>query len=115
VGCCRGDAFAVILPECTPEDVVRAAGRIHGALNPLKFVLGDKTIHVTTSAGLLWTDSQTVSDPNTLIARADKELYRAKHSGRRRLCHPPLTTTLVSTEERAALALPHAKEDSYGH
>jgi len=110
-----GDEFAVILPECTPEDAVRAATRIHAALNPLSVMLGDKSIRITTSAGLLCTDSQTISEPDILIALADKELYRAKHSGGRRLCHPPLTITLVSSEERAALALPHTKEDSYGH
>jgi diguanylate cyclase (GGDEF)-like protein len=110
-----GDEFGVILPECTPEDSVRAATRIHAVLNPLPILLGDKTIQITASAGLFWIDSHSISEADTLIAKADKELYRAKHSGRRRLCHPPLTSTLVSTEERAALALPKSKEDNYGH
>jgi len=110
-----GEEFAVILPECTPEDAIRASRRIHDALNPLVVDAGDEIIRITSSAGLVWTASEETTDTTGLIAKADEELYRAKRSGRRRLCHPPLRSVLVSAEERAALVLSGLEEDFHGN
>jgi diguanylate cyclase (GGDEF)-like protein len=109
-----GEEFAVILPECTPEDALRAARRIHGTLNPLQVDTGDVVLQVTASAGLVWTASRQTIDTSSLVAKADQQLYKAKRSGRRRLCHPHLSSTLVSTEERAALVLSQLEEELHG-
>ncbi len=101
-----GEEFAVILPECTPEGAVRAATRVHSALCPLNLRIGATDVSITVSAGLVWTDVRAVLGPASLLALADQEMYRAKRSGRCRLCHPPLGTTQVSREERLLLAFP---------
>jgi diguanylate cyclase (GGDEF)-like protein len=107
-----GEEFAVILPECSPEDALLAGARIHAFLNPLIVSVDDKTLRLTTSVGLVWADPQNPVDSTTLVSRADQEMYRAKRSGRGRLCHPPLKTTQVSPEERAALASGNLEEKS---
>jgi len=107
-----GEEFAVILPECTPEDALIAGTRIHALLNPLIVRIGDETLRLTTSVGLVWADPQDPADSKTLVSQADQEMYRAKRSGRGRLCHPPLKTTQISPEERAALASGNLEENS---
>jgi diguanylate cyclase len=101
-----GEEFAVILPECAPEDAVQAAKRLHALLNPLTVRTGDTTLRVTTSAGLVWTIPSIQWSSATLLEQGDQEMYKAKKAGRSRLFHPPLTVTEVSLHERAALAAP---------
>jgi diguanylate cyclase (GGDEF)-like protein len=98
-----GEEFAVILPECIPEDAIHAASRLHGMLNPFTIKLGRKSLRITASMGLVWTDEQQTSSSKTLLARADRELYRAKQEGRGRLCHPKISSTQMGADERAAL------------
>lgn len=76
---CRygGEEFAIILPECTADQAVAVADRIH--LN-LKSQQGRP---VTTSIGIrssenLWIDGE------RMIEEADRALYRAKALGRNR-------------------------------
>ena len=108
-----GEEFALILPECSPEDAVRVAARIHRGLNPISIAAGDAVLRVTASAGLAWNDPGSACTPQMLIARADAELYRAKNAGRSRLSHAPLASTRVTAAEHASLVLPRGEEDSY--
>jgi diguanylate cyclase (GGDEF)-like protein len=98
-----GEEFAVILPECSPEAAVLAARRIHGALNPFYVDINSDSLTLTSSAGLVWTDPTRPVSARELVARADQEMYRAKRSGRSRLCHQPVTSTEVSADEKAVL------------
>jgi diguanylate cyclase (GGDEF)-like protein len=98
-----GEEFAVFLPECSPEDAIRAAARIHAAISPLEIHVAQHTILVTTSAGLAWSDPRSLASGAALLAQADHEMYRAKNAGRNQLCHPTPETAEVSHEERAAL------------
>ena len=107
-----GEEFAVILPECSPEDALIAGARIHAGLNPLIVSIGNETLRLTTSVGLVWADPQDPVDSKTLVSQADREMYRAKRSGRGCLCHPPLKVTQISPEERAALASGNLEENS---
>lgn len=107
-----GEEFAVILPECSPEDALIAGARIHAVLNPLIVSIGNETLRLTTSVGLVWADPQDPVDSKTLVSQADQEMYRAKRSGRGCLCHPPLKATQISPEERAALASGNLEENS---
>ena len=109
-----GEEFAVILPECTPEDAIHAATRIHSVLNPLTLTIGHNTLRLTASAGLVWTNLRVSLSSAVLLAQADQEMYRAKRSGRGRLCHPPFSTVRVSQQERAALVLSQVEEDANG-
>jgi diguanylate cyclase len=109
-----GEEFAVILPECSPEDAIRASTRIHGSISPLKVPLAAASVEITVSGGLVWTDPRTVTTASMLLSQADQEMYRAKHSGRRILCHPPVVVTEVSIEERKAFQFGHTQEEPHG-
>jgi diguanylate cyclase (GGDEF)-like protein len=98
-----GEEFAIILPECSPEDAVHATTRIHSGLNNIVVHVDQYIIELTTSAGLVWTSLNTPISSADLLAQADQEMYRAKKSGRARICHPPIDITMVSHQERSAL------------
>jgi len=98
-----GEEFAVILPECTPEDAIHAATRIHTELNPLDIAVDVHNLRITSSVGLVWTELSHTISSGALLSEADREMYRAKHSGRGRLCHPPLETTTITQQERSNL------------
>jgi len=98
-----GEEFAVILPECSPEDSIYAATRIHKALNPLEITIQGHDLHITSSVGLVWTRLRHAISSGELLLEADREMYRAKRSGRARLCHPPLTGNAITREERSDL------------
>jgi diguanylate cyclase (GGDEF)-like protein len=109
-----GEEFAVMLPECGAEEALRAASRIHGNLCPLEVRTGELTLTVTSSAGLAWTEPCVPISLKMLMAQADAELYRAKRTGRQRLCHAELNPTRISAAEHAALVPQLLEEDSYG-
>lgn len=109
-----GEEFAVILPECAPRDAIRAATRIHTVLNPLLYTGGRLNLRVTSSAGLVWTDPNCSVSSAALLSEADREMYRAKHSGRGRLRHPPLETTMITQKERSELMAWMIEESSHG-
>lgn len=109
-----GEEFAVILPECEPSDAIHAAMRIHAGLNPLAVPLAEKNLHLTTSVGLVWTTPDKPMSSLTLLSEADQEMYRAKRSGRGRLCYRNLDSTLVSYQERSALMNIQVEEIVHG-
>jgi len=111
-----GEEFAVILPECTPEDAVSAATRIHSTLNPMVIPMGQDSLVLTSSAGLVWTNPNVEMNSTTLLSEADMEMYRAKRSGRGRLCHRPLDVPQqVSRQERSVLMDLHFGGGFHGH
>jgi diguanylate cyclase (GGDEF)-like protein len=101
-----GEEFAVILPECSPEAALQAARRIHGTLNPFVVACAEATITLTSSAGLVWTDLARAESARELLARADQQMYRAKRLGRQQLCHPPIRSTEVTSDEKVLLFFP---------
>ena len=108
-----GEEFAIILPECSPEDAIQAAKRIHSTLNPLIVSVENIALQLTTSCGLVWTYPNRSLSSLMLVAEADQEMYRAKRSGRGRLCYRSLDTTMVSKEERSALMILSLEEQSH--
>jgi diguanylate cyclase (GGDEF)-like protein len=109
-----GEEFAIILPECSPEDAIHAAGRIHSKLNPLIISVENITLHLTTSVGLVWTYPNISVSSLTLVSEADEEMYRAKRTGRGRLCYRNVETTIVSNQERSALMTIPLEEQTDG-
>jgi diguanylate cyclase (GGDEF)-like protein len=109
-----GEEFAVILPECAPEDAIHAATRIHSVLNPLTLALDQTTLQLTTSVGLVWTNPNVAVSSAALLSEADQEMYRAKRSGRGRLCYKHADSTLVSCQERSALMALRLGENANG-
>ena len=109
-----GEEFAIILPECTQEDAIHAATRIHSTLNPLAITINGKNLQLTTSVGLVWTNPNVPMSSSALLSEADEEMYRAKRSGRGRLCYKQMDSTLVSNQERSALMTLPFKEGIHG-
>jgi diguanylate cyclase (GGDEF)-like protein len=109
-----GEEFAVILPECSPEDAIHAATRIHSVLNPLSLVVEKNELRLTTSVGLVWTNPNVPVSSAALLSEADQEMYRAKRSGRGRLCYRHPDSTQVSQQERSALMNLRIEEGIHG-
>ncbi|KFN50069.1 GGDEF domain-containing protein [Arenimonas composti] len=80
-----GEEFAVLLPESDLAAARAFAERVRAAIGELRFTLGGEERRITISAGLadLAMDR---SDRSTLMKAADAALYRAKESGRNRVC-----------------------------
>jgi diguanylate cyclase (GGDEF)-like protein len=110
-----GEEFAVILPECEPPDAIHAAMRIHSGLNPLTVSLEQNPLQLTTSVGLVWTNPNKPTSSLNLLSEADQEMYRAKRSGRGRLCYRNLDSTLVSYQERSALMNLQIEDSTHDH
>jgi diguanylate cyclase (GGDEF)-like protein len=109
-----GEEFAIILPECEPEDAIHAATRIHSMLNPHAFTIEQTALQLTASAGLVWTNPNLSVNSAALVSAADQEMYRAKRSGRGRLCYTRPESTLISHPERSALMAMRLEEGPYG-
>lgn len=109
-----GEEFAAIFPECSPEDAILAATRIHKALNPLELTVEGHNIRITSSVGVVWTELSHSTSSGELLSEADREMYRAKRSGRARLCHPPLVSTVITQEERSDLMALLIEENTHG-
>ena len=82
---CRlgGDEFTIVVENATlPDDAIRVAERIVGALAP-PFLLAGREITTTASIGIaVYPDDGT--DSTNLLKNADVAMYRAKKCGRNR-------------------------------
>jgi len=80
-----GEEFTVMLVETRLQDAVRVAERIRTAIEkePLSTDHGEAHLTVSIGAASYPEDAET---PEALIDKADKALYRAKETGRNRVC-----------------------------
>lgn len=87
VGRFGGEEFVVLLPGADTLEACRVAERLRGRVRRLAVPADDATVVVTISVGiaLFRTHGQDLID---LLASADLALYRAKESGRDRICLP---------------------------
>ena len=85
--CCRygGEEFAIILPNIKKDDAIKIAEEIREKIHDYKFVLKNKEHPVTASFGISSSQDSSVH-PRELIEEADQELYRAKDTGRNKVC-----------------------------
>ena len=83
-----GEEFACIVPTTNFEGALRVAERIEQAVRKLQLVHADSDTApvVTLSIGLALGQPGRDANPSALLALADVQLYRAKHSGRGRVC-----------------------------
>ena len=78
-----GEEFCLLMPETSAASARQVAERIRTGLLGLRFDEGDRSFGVCVSAGVAGhADGDGLE---TLLARADRALYRAKESGRNRV------------------------------
>jgi two-component system, cell cycle response regulator len=83
-----GEEFLVLLPETDLEQAEIVAEKIREAIASRPVAVNGFRIPLTISIGVAaWADD---ADAESLIRRADKGLYRAKGSGRNRVCSEPV-------------------------
>ncbi|MBN2259060.1 MAG: diguanylate cyclase [Clostridiales bacterium] len=83
-----GEEFIVLLPETDNEGARTVANDIRIAIEDLKMVneLSETSKYVTVSIGVAEKVPTREMDKNSLIDAADKALYKAKRSGKNRVC-----------------------------
>ena len=85
VGRYGGEEFLVVLPGLGTQDIVQTSERIRSAISNTPMQFGDCLIDVTCSIGCAIQGASQEQDLDSLIARADAALYRAKAGGRNRV------------------------------
>lgn len=86
VGRMGGEEFAVLLPETDSMQALDVAERLRMAVAATDIPVEDgKVVHMTISTGIATANDGDVT-VETLLERADKALYEAKHTGRNKVC-----------------------------
>jgi two-component system cell cycle response regulator len=80
-----GEEFTIILPETTLEGALIQAERTRGAIVRHEFVREDVRVKITVSMGIASLEAD-VAHVDELVKRADQSLYKAKETGRNRIC-----------------------------
>lgn len=81
-----GEEFSVILLDCASKRALEIGDCIRKAVEEHSFILPDgREIHITVSIGVS-TYRDTTTDIESLLEQADVALYKAKGSGRNRVC-----------------------------
>ncbi|SFB28985.1 PAS domain S-box-containing protein/diguanylate cyclase (GGDEF) domain-containing protein [Lentibacillus halodurans] len=77
-----GDEFILMLPNAkSQQDVTNVAGRILRVINEMWHVENNE-FYTTTSLGIIISSPYSPESANTLLKHADKQLYKAKKSGK---------------------------------
>jgi diguanylate cyclase (GGDEF)-like protein len=99
VGRFGGEEFVILLPGTDTVEACRVAERLRGWVRRLAVPAEDGTVGVTVSVGvaLFRTHGQDLIE---LLAASDLALYRAKESGRDRVCLPATTDAAAPEADR---------------
>jgi len=82
-----GEEFIILLPETDLQGGAKFAERIRKTIEEHHFRYKDKTIPVTVSIGVASGGCKDDKmSPDIIIGQADKALYKAKETGRNRVC-----------------------------
>lgn len=86
---CRwgGEEFCVVLDNPSTDSALAVAERVRAHFQRNSAVLDGLDGGITVSAGLAIMEQRAGFEMGALIACADAQLYRAKESGRNRVCH----------------------------
>lgn len=107
---CRygGEEFTLILPNTALRDAIAVAERVRAAIAVKPLIHSGGDIRLTASIGVDIFNRQDRDTVESFTARVDAQLYRAKESGRDRVCAPDLTKLErrleVSADEKDALS-----------
>ena len=80
-----GEEFAILLRESTEDQGYICAERCRRAIDSADFVFASTPMRVTISLGIASLLDSDYTNPEDLIAAADRYLYRAKKGGRNRV------------------------------
>jgi len=79
-----GEEFALILPETHGPEASSVAEKVRKLVEATEFTFDTVSIPVTVSLGV--TSLESTDSAEALFAKADANLYRAKQTGRNRVC-----------------------------
>ncbi len=85
IGRFGGEEFLLVIPECGREEALVIAERLRAGVADQPVALEGQALTVTLSVGVAWSEDARHQDIDTLIAAADRALYRAKEAGRNRV------------------------------
>jgi diguanylate cyclase (GGDEF)-like protein len=84
---CRygGEEFCIVLPDCSKAQAIERAQKLKVKIETQEIILRRQKTHVTVSIGIASfpIDARTKED---LIYKADEALYKAKETGRNKVC-----------------------------
>jgi len=81
-----GEEFTVLLPRTDNSGAYRVAENLRRTMKAYEFILSSARVHLTVSIGIASCTKFDKLDAQQIILRADNALYRAKRSGRDRVC-----------------------------
>lgn len=83
-----GEEFVFLMRDASLEAAVGLAERVRESVEQHEFEYDGAMLKVTTSLGVFhWDGTEDIGHAEALVDRADKQLYRAKESGRNRVCY----------------------------
>lgn len=83
IGRIGGEEFAILLPETNLEDSIKVAERLRNEISNASVFLEKEEVKFTSSFGVVAANKSNI---DKLLIKADKALYKAKESGRNRVC-----------------------------
>lgn len=108
-----GEEFAVVLPDCHVTFGMVIAERMREMIQAMGIALSPSTsIRITMSLGGAYAPQTAGSKAATWVEIADRELYRAKATGRNRVCIEQPLLVEVSPEEKSQLFVDFSQNDS---
>jgi len=83
-----GEEFLVLIPDAAMEEAAGFAEKLRAGIEAMTVPFGENTLSVTVSVGVVSAGSYPGEEEtiDVLVSRADRALYRAKNSGRNRVC-----------------------------
>ena len=105
---CRygGEEFAILLPSTPLLTSRQVAERIRTTIENTPINTGEHTLQLTASLGIAAYNKNSILTEEQLIETADQQLYRAKQTGRNRVCYAAIASSEkqnVSQEEKDLL------------
>ncbi|NRQ41615.1 GGDEF domain-containing protein [Rheinheimera sp. YQF-2] len=82
IGRIGGEEFAIVMPDTTADDARAIGERLRHQVEQQARTVEGKAVNLTISIGATYSQSERVTDFQTLLKRADDALYEAKRSGR---------------------------------